>query len=102
MKLFVLTKDIAAHGRSRGTGCRAPQAIRQASESICSSLLIRVLDRAEVGHDKVFLFPLQTKNPVFKKDRCQRGGEIGMRTEAEIPQACLHKEAWHSLVLHYT
>ena len=36
------------------TGCRAPQAIRQASQSICSS---SVLNREEVGHDKVCFFP---------------------------------------------
>lgn len=47
-------------------------------------------------------FSLETKSPVFKKDRCQRGGEIGMRTEAEIPQACSEKEVCHSLVMHDT
>lgn len=89
------------HGRRSSTGRGAPQATRQPVNQYSVAWLIRVLERAEVEHDKVFLFSQQTKSPVLKKDRCPCRGEIGMKIETEITQACLQKETWYSLVPHY-
>lgn len=61
-------------GSGVAIGRGAPQAIRQASESICSSSLIGVLDRAEVGCDKVCFFLCKQRVLCWRKDRCQRGG----------------------------
>lgn len=66
-------------------GHRAYQPIRQASESICSS---SVVDRAEVGHDKVCFFPSA------QKDFCVQGGQmpervgLGQRLKSPRRHAC--------------
>lgn len=80
LKGIVLTKDAAFGGRgSWGVG--------PAHRHRATSLLTGP-DRAEVDRHKVFLFPGTQRLLLLEKDRCRgRGGGVGMRTSAEIPQA---------------
>lgn len=64
-------------GRSRVViGRRAPQPLRHASDSICSSSASSaVLDRAEVGHDKVRFFLCRERVLVQEGQMPERGRE---------------------------
>lgn len=80
LKGIVLTKDAAFWWRG------APGAVGPAKPHRGASLLA-VPGRAEVDHDKVFLFSPTDKDSCCWKRTDARGGGVGMRTSAEILQA---------------